>query len=120
MEPKQHIPSEQILLIVILVAAILGIVVMLSACAWMRDAADGAKTVGRTIKAIDSDGSGDITFQEIIGYMVGGYFSGRTVESGCRYGAKKFKHGGHSIGETSCETGIVSRNRQCGDQALEN
>lgn len=120
MEKNQRIPNEQILLIVTLVAAILGILMMLSACYAMRDTVDGARTIGRTIKAVDSDGSGVISFHEIAAYVLGGYFGGRTVESGCRYGVKKLRHGGHSIGEASCETGIVSRNRQCGDQALEN
>lgn len=90
------------LLAAILITCLVG---MCSGCGVLggaSDAARGAGTVGRTLDGMDGDRDGTISFIELLTYILGGYFGGRTLESAGKFGVRKIKNG-HKHGRESCE-----------------
>lgn len=80
-----------------------GLVLMAQGCALVEALTGTADKVNDTLEAVDTDGSGTISMQEILQYCLYGWLGGRVTETAGKLGVKKFRHGRKQSGDRTNE-----------------
>ncbi len=85
---------------------IIGLLIwVLQGCGLFTPVRETAETLNRTVQAIDQDGSGVISMQEIIQYCIGGWIAGRATETVGKIGVKRIRNGRRRNDTASSESG---------------